>query len=131
MKVKDIILKWKSEGISDEVIRKRLIVLTQQNNGTPEFDDTQDNEAIQTQTQLDVPVIVGEDGAHYIRLTDLKNTQLLLFAVIGINIIIIFCTLYMGSTRGNRIDELQNQIEELKASSIKEQSAVKSSKTKD
>ena len=78
-----------------------------------DFDDTQDNEFTQTQTQINVPSVAKEEGEAMVRLSELKTSHLLMYLLVAINFISIFCFIWLGNKRSDKIDNLENKIQKL------------------
>jgi len=117
MKASELIKKWRSEGVSDSLIRKRLIVLSQQAKNLTEntaLDETHDSllEAQITQTQLDVPQLNLAKNALDNPLSPLVYRLLIACIIVNILSIIIFFWLQQGHS--TKIKDLEGTIDTLK-----------------
>lgn len=114
MKVKDIIKKWQKEGVSDDIIRKRLLILRQQTN-PPQMDDTQDHEleAIKTQTQISLPGIeVFQQDSPPSTLN--KNILLSLYVLLGLNIFCLLIFILVIHGINSDVKDLKEEIQKIK-----------------
>ena len=112
MKVKDIIKKWQNEGVSEDIIRKRLLILRQQAN--PPADDTQDHEleAIETQTHISLPYIDAAAGQTVSPIS--KNVLVALFVLLGVNVLFSLILVFSVIKLSGNVGDLEEEVKKIK-----------------
>lgn len=117
MKAKELIEKWKSEGVSDDIIRKRLIVLTKQAQQTGDINKKTDIENADeleiTQTQLSVPQLTFAKDL-FNPPAKKGNFKFIILSLLIINLLIIFIFAILTWGWSSEINELREEIEILK-----------------
>jgi hypothetical protein len=127
MKARELIEKWKSEGVSDEIIKKRLIVLTRQAQQTGDINKPVDLEETQeseiTQTQLSVPQLTfAKELLHPPE--QKSHIKFIIWSLLGMNLLVILTLLYLTLSWANKMGSLQNQLNDI-------QEEIKTLKKKD
>lgn len=120
MKAKELIQKWKSEGVSDKIIRKRLIVLSQQYSKLQEeseqdLDETHDRalEEQLTQTQIEVPQVNISNKRLNLFPPYFKLLRKLIIFCLAVNLVSLIYLMWSSGVQKSRIGALEEEVRKI------------------